>query len=153
MENTKWTQEEMDELYLKMQQKAMTDEEFRKELLEDANKALEKLAEKPLPEGMKLKIIENDPAYTATLVLPDMVDEEIDLEDMKKAAGGINAAAIVSVCGAAVGIGPCVADICGARLRVKTNIPFIDTDKCSSHLKVEPCVGHVCGLKAKAGGV
>ena len=143
MENTKWTQEEMDELYLKMQQKAMTDEEFRKELLEDANKALEKLAEKPLPEGMKLKIIENDPAYTATLVLPDMVDEEIDLEDMKKAAGGLNAVLGLTACSAAIGIGPCVGDACGARLKIDS--------KCKAHFKIETCTGVVCGVKAGVG--
>ena len=45
-----WTQQEMEELIAKMTKKAMTDAEFRKEVLADATKALEKLAGKPLPE-------------------------------------------------------------------------------------------------------
>ena len=38
-----WTQQEMEELIAKMTKKAMTDTEFRKEVLADATKALEKL--------------------------------------------------------------------------------------------------------------
>lgn len=83
-----WTKEEMETLYANMQKKAMTDEEFRKEVLADANKALERLAGKKLPEGVKVKAIEQDPAYTATFVLPDFVPEEMDMEDLEKAAGG-----------------------------------------------------------------
>ena len=83
-----WTKEEMEALYASMQKKAMTDEEFRKELLADANKALAKLAGKELPEGVKLKVVEQDPAYTATFVLPNLLSEEVDMEDLDKAAGG-----------------------------------------------------------------
>lgn len=113
-----WTKEEMEKLYVSMQKKAMTDEEFRKEILADANKALAKLAGKELPEGMKIKVIEQDPAYTATFVLPDLVSEEMDMEELEKAAGGISIALVFSGCGAAVSIGPCPADGCGADLKL-----------------------------------
>ena len=111
-----WTKEEMEALYVNMQKKAMTDEEFRKEILADANKALAKLAGKELPEGVKIKVVEQDPAYTATFVLPDFVSEEVDMEELEKAAGGISFAAGGSACGAAISIGPCPADVCGAQL-------------------------------------
>lgn len=111
-----WTKEEMEALYVNMQKKAMTDEEFRKEILADANKALAKLAGKELPEGVKIKVVEQDPAYTATFVLPDFVSEEVDMEELEKAAGGISFAAGGSACGVAIGIGPCPADACGAQL-------------------------------------
>ncbi len=39
---------------------------FRKELLADSTRAIEALAGEKLPEDFKLKVIENDPAYTAT---------------------------------------------------------------------------------------
>lgn len=110
-----WTNNDAEKLYLEAQKKAMVDEEFRKELLEDANSALEKLSGQKLPEGMRLKVIENDPNYTATFVLPDMLSEEIDTKDLDKAAGGISTLLVLSACGAAIKIGPCPADACGAQ--------------------------------------
>ena len=108
-----WTQRELEELLGKMTQKSMTDAEFRKEVLEDATKALEKLAGRPLPDGSSLKCVERDPNYQTTLVLPDLVDEEkIDDEALSGVAGGINVALIVSVCASAVGIGP-EGGVCG----------------------------------------
>ena len=85
-----WTQQEMEELMAKMTKKAMTDAEFRKEVLADANKALEKLAGKALPEGLSIKCIERDPNFQNTLVLPDFVDEEkLDDVALTNVAGGI----------------------------------------------------------------
>lgn len=71
-----WTKEESMALGSKMIQRAMTDEDFRRKLLADPNGTLEELAGKPLPAGYRLKVLENDPAYTATYVLPDLVKKE-----------------------------------------------------------------------------
>jgi len=120
-----WTQQELEELMAKMTKKAMTDAEFRKEVLADATKALEKLAGRPLPEGSSLKCIERDPNYQTTFVLPDLMDEEkLDDESLSNVAGGISVFAIVSVCAGAMSVGPdvgacyqkgCLADACGAQ--------------------------------------
>ena len=83
-----WTQEKLQALYVEVQKKAMTDEAFRKELLADSTKAIEALAGEKLPEGFKLKVIENDPAYTATMVLPDLVGRELTDEESEAVAGG-----------------------------------------------------------------
>ena len=83
-----WTQEKLEALYVEVQKKAMTDEAFRKELLADSTKAIEALAGEKLPEGFKLKVIENDPAYTATMVLPDLVGRELTEEENEAVAGG-----------------------------------------------------------------
>ena len=110
-----WNQQEMEELIAKMTKKAMTDASFRKEVLEDATSALEKLAGKPLPEGMTLKCVERDPNFQNTLVLPDLVDEEkLDEDSLSSVAGGISFALIISICAAAAGVGPDVAT-CGAK--------------------------------------
>ena len=37
----KWTQEKMNEIYLTIQKRAVTDEEYRKELLENPNAVIE----------------------------------------------------------------------------------------------------------------
>lgn len=109
-----WTQKEMDELYVKMMERSVSDMEFRKALLEDADKALQSLTDKKLPKGLKLKVVENDPAYTATLVLPDF-GTEVDDGQLEKAAGGISLLLGATSCAAAIGIGPCFMDMCGAR--------------------------------------
>ena len=62
-----WTQKELEELYQAAIKKSMIDKEFRKELMEDSKKAMEKLAGRELPEGFKLKFIEKDPNYWGTI--------------------------------------------------------------------------------------
>lgn len=65
-------QDELKRLLVRMLHKSAISSEFRQELLADTDAALEKLAGKKLPEGFRLKVVEPDPAYTATIVLPDL---------------------------------------------------------------------------------
>ena len=127
-----WTQQNLETLYTQIQKSAMVDAEFRKALLEDPVKTIEKYTGEKLPEGFRLKVIEQDPSYAATLVLPDMVGRELTDEDAEDVSGGISFALIVSVCGAAIGAGPSMA-VCGA-------------DGCGADVV---CVGNVCGTKAE----
>ncbi len=83
-----WTQEKINEIYMKVQRTAVTDEEFREELLREPNSAIAKLAGEELPENYKVKVIENDPQYAATFVLPPMVSDELSDEELDKVAGG-----------------------------------------------------------------
>ena len=85
-----WTQEKLQALYVEVQKKAMTDEAFRKELLADSTKAIEALTGEKLPEGFKLKVIENDPAYTATMILPDLLGRELTDEEADAISGGFS---------------------------------------------------------------
>jgi hypothetical protein len=115
-----WTQEKVNEIYFKIQKLAATDEEFRAELLKDSNAAIAKIAGEELPEGMKFNVIENDPAYNATFVLPDMVGEELEDEELDSVAGGIvSFVVIVSACAAAINPGVCGADACAAKANIK----------------------------------
>jgi len=76
------------ELYGKAQRMAATDEVFRKEMLADPVSALEKLSDKKFPVGTKIKVIEQDPAYEATIVIPRFVGNEIDISELDNVAGG-----------------------------------------------------------------
>lgn len=100
-----WTQEQINEIYAKVQKKAMIDANFRKELLQDSNCAIAKIAGQALPEDFKIKVIENDPAYNATFVLPDMPSEELSDDELNQVAGG----ACLLDCGA------CAAQACAAK--------------------------------------
>lgn len=98
-----WTQEKIDEVYQKAQQSAVTDEEFREELLKNPNEVIARLAGEELPEDFRVRVIENDPQYAATFVLPPMVSGELTDEEMAQVAGG--------ACGVA---GCCAAKACAA---------------------------------------
>ncbi len=144
-----WTKEELEELMAKMTKKAMTDAQFRKEVLADATTALEKLAGKPLPEGASLKCIERDPNYQSTLVLPDLLDEErLDDDALSQVAGGMAVLLIAAICAVAAGVGPSVfAEACGARA-CAGNAGFVDAcgaDACAAKAhSTAACGSQVC---------
>lgn len=96
-----WTQEKINEVYMKVQRMAITDEEYREELLKDPNAAIAKLTGEELPENFKVKVIENDPQYAATFVLPPMVSDELSDEELDKVAGGaylVDNACLIAAC-------------------------------------------------------
>lgn len=85
-----WSKEKMDEVYARIQEKAIVDAAFRKALLADPNAVIEKEAGISLPKGFKINIVESDPAYQATYVLPPMTDGALSEDDLDKVAGGVN---------------------------------------------------------------
>ena len=115
-----WTQEKLNELYLKVQKQAVVDEEYRKELLADPNAVIEKEIGEKLPEGFKINVIENDPAYAATFVLPDLVGDELEDDELDQVAGGfVSIIVVASACAAAISLNGCLADACAAQASVK----------------------------------
>lgn len=99
---SKWTKEKMNEVYNLAMSKARVDEAFRKSLLEDPNKAIEELSGIAIEGDAKIRVIENDPSYLATFVLPEMIGEEVTADDLDAVAGGSCAA---NICGADVCVG------------------------------------------------
>lgn len=83
-----WTQEKIDETYLKIVNLATVDKKFRNELLENPVKIIEKISGETLPENYQIKIIENDPAYFATFVLPPYASGELSDNELDRVAGG-----------------------------------------------------------------
>lgn len=109
-----WTQEKINELYVKVQKQAGMDEEFRNSLLADPNRVIEEMTGEKLPEGFRVKVVESDPAYNATFVVPDLLGEEMEEEELERVAGGVSVMLVVSACAAAIKIGPCIGDVCAA---------------------------------------
>ncbi|MBO4267415.1 MAG: NHLP leader peptide family RiPP precursor [Lachnospiraceae bacterium] len=85
----RWTQEEMDSIYKNLMQKAVTDEAFRKELVADPNAAISKATGKSIPADYRIRIIEDDPSYQSTFLLPPFAGEDLSEDDLKSIAGGI----------------------------------------------------------------
>jgi len=83
-------QNEINEIYLEVQKKAVTDEDFRNELLENPNVAIGKILDVELPESFKFNVIEHDPTYVATFALPPVGLGEITDEELEMVAGGGN---------------------------------------------------------------
>ena len=127
------TKEKLESVLSEVQRRSMTDADFRKKLLENSQAVIEEVAGEKLPEGVNFKIVESDPNYTATLVLPDLISDEFSAEDLDATAGGISAVLIVSVCAAAVGSAGCAGEACGAQ-------------GCVADLG---CAGQACGARGQ----
>lgn len=84
---TDWTKEELEKVLLEIKKKAITDADFRRQALLDASSVVKDISGKELPDGMKLKFIENDGAHM-TIVLPDMATGEISEDELDQVAGG-----------------------------------------------------------------
>ena len=84
---SEWTKEEMEKTLLNLKKKAMKDATFRSLCIADAAAAVKEIAGKYLPDGMKLKFVENDGGHM-TIVLPDMAEGEMSEEELDHVAGG-----------------------------------------------------------------
>jgi hypothetical protein len=85
-----WTNQEIDAAYQKMQAKAVKDPDFRKRLVADPKKTIEEFSGKALPSSFKIKVLESDPAYQATFILPPLMkSDEISDKELASVAGGV----------------------------------------------------------------
>ena len=78
-----WTQQQIDECIEACRRRAAVDAGFRGKLLSDPAAAIRELSGREIPAGFRIKVLENDPAYDATFVLPPAVsggvsDKELD---------------------------------------------------------------------------
>jgi len=150
-----WTQKELEEIYRKVNRRAQKDPAFAKRVMENPKEAVEEEAGCALPEGFNLNYIERDAGFAQTYVVPDFAAGEVNLSELRSVSGGADQAVdsedsggsnsgemeisgllILTVCGAAVSVGPCGGDVCGA-------------DACGADV----CGGKACGLDACAGNV
>jgi len=99
-----WTQEEVDNIIVEAKKRAITDKSFRELVLADPKAAIEKISGKPVPAVMKIKVIESDPNYHVTFVLPKFVGDELSFEDLENVAGGL----------CDVNLDACAGKVCGA---------------------------------------
>ena len=83
-----WTQEKINETYILARNLAAKNKAFRAELLANPTKAISKLVGVKLPESYNIKIIESDPAYSATFVLPLMLSDGLSDDELAAVAGG-----------------------------------------------------------------
>jgi hypothetical protein len=84
-----WTQDEVENAFVELKKKATTDEDFRKLILTDPKSAIKQVTGKDVPEGFKIKVIESDPAYHMTFVLPRMLSTDLSDEELDRVAGGL----------------------------------------------------------------
>lgn len=83
-----WTEEKINEIYEAAMRAAMTDEEFRAELLKEPVASIEKLTGVKIPEGFNLKVLEEEPDYDMTILLPPMADDNLSEEELEQVSGG-----------------------------------------------------------------
>lgn len=97
------TNEKMEQAYLHVRNRAITDEAFRKELLANPNKAIKDETGIDVPSDYRVRVIDYDASYQATFLLPPFAGEDVSDEDLAGVAGGScigNASACAQACGA-----------------------------------------------------
>lgn len=106
-----WTQEEAEQAFVEVRKRAMTDEDFRELVLSNPKEAIEQVTGKTVPEYLKIQVIESDPNYDLTCVLPEMIDGDLELseDELENIAGGACAADVS---------GACAAKACGAQASI-----------------------------------
>lgn len=115
-----WTAEEVEKTFKLVTTKAARDKSFRNRMIANPHEAISELTGRKVPSAFKIKVIENDPAYDMTFVIPDMASEELSDEALSRVAGGVAVAAIIGVCAAAIDTGgPCAGDICAAEAEAR----------------------------------
>ncbi len=83
-----WTSKESQEAIRKVAGKAATDADFRQKALTNPGAAVREVTGKPLPEGFKLRFVDNDGA-DLTVPIPDLVgDVALTDEQLAGIAGG-----------------------------------------------------------------
>lgn len=80
----KWTEQEIEETYQAVLNKATDDEIFRKKLKSSPVAAIEEVAGKSVGEGFDIKVIENDPNYQSLTSASGALSEE----ELENVAGG-----------------------------------------------------------------
>lgn len=115
-----WTQEEVEKAFVQVKKKAMTDKDFRALVLANPHKAIQDVTGKEVPKGFAIKVVESDPAYHATFVLPEMVTEELSDEALEDVAGGVGCVGIgIGACAGEVSVGDCTGHACAGHVGVR----------------------------------
>lgn len=83
-----WTKLEVEKAIDIIRNLASKDAEFRRLCLTDPNEAIRKVTGKEVPDGYRVKLIENQPGYDSTFVLPDLIRSELSDEELDRVAGG-----------------------------------------------------------------
>lgn len=83
-----WTQNKINETYLRVYNLAAKDKGFRDDLLANPIEAISRFVGEKLPENYSIKVIKSDPAYSATFVLPSMLSDELTEDELAIVAGG-----------------------------------------------------------------
>lgn len=83
-----WTSAEVAAAVEKLGELASRDCEFRSLCLNDPARAIRQATGKTVPQGYKIRIIENSPGFDATFVLPDLIRSELSDDELDRVAGG-----------------------------------------------------------------
>ena len=83
-----WTQNEIEACIENCKKKAAVDAEFRKKLMDDPAAAVKEVSGREIPAGFRIRVLESDPAYDATFVLPPPAAGGVSDRELDDVAGG-----------------------------------------------------------------
>jgi hypothetical protein len=84
---SQWTKEEVEKTISEISKETAINKDLRKLALENPAQAIKQLTGRDIPEGYKIKIIENEPDVDYTFVLPNFQTEELSELELENVSG------------------------------------------------------------------
>lgn len=99
MATTEWTPQEIQRVIEESIRRGKTDQQFRSLALSNPRAAVEQVAGKPVPEGLRVKFFDGSGEHLS-IILPEYVEDESELSDtqLEQVAGGRCALSCVGSC-------------------------------------------------------
>jgi Trm5-related predicted tRNA methylase len=83
-----WTQQEIEKTINEVKTKASLDENFRSLCLSNINEAVKLVAGKEIPSEFKIEVLESNPEFDQTIILPPLASTELSDEELNRLSGG-----------------------------------------------------------------
>ncbi len=91
-----WTEEKINQTMIDVKKRASEDEAYRQLCLDNPHDAIKKISDMAVPEGVRIKIIENDPGIDHTIILPPDASA-VTGEGLDQIAGGCKCSCLHSM--------------------------------------------------------
>ena len=83
-----WSQKDVDDAVNALMEKVTIDEDFRAKALSNPNEAIKELTGKDLPDGYRVKLLEPEPGFDNTFILPPLQNRDLTDDELDAVAGG-----------------------------------------------------------------
>ena len=83
-----WSQKDVDDAVKSLMEKVTIDEDFRAKAFSNPNEAIKELTGKDLPDGYRVKLLEPEPGFDNTFILPPLQNRDLTDDELDAVAGG-----------------------------------------------------------------
>ena len=83
-----WTKEKAEKILKEIRKRVAEDEDFKRRFIKDPKSVIEEIGGEKLPEGFKVKVMEEKEDYDLVVLFSKQGKQELSEEELGKIAGG-----------------------------------------------------------------